>query len=288
MSSENDDQPKDRKKSAHWTDVDTQKLIQVLLRHKDNGRTADNGFRPEVWREASGLLEGVPYMGGPKTPDACKSRWQRLQRDFKAAKDMEAYPGFTWDRTTHRLSATQETWDAAEKNMDAYKAQKIHLPCYSSLALLCPPDSSRPRVRGKGRASLAMSESGSMMSMTAVNGNGNGNGNGNSMPNGHLQPQQPINHLQHHNPQDPQQLMWGEGADEDGQGEYDTSFNLNDVTQHFIPNKRQNHFDPALLAGPAPAPQSMLPARPSSPKRQRTTLTRPTSLQPPPDPHLNY
>jgi hypothetical protein len=79
-SSSSDPPAKDRKKSAHWTDADTDILITLLLRYKDSGRTADNGFKPEVWREASGMLEGTTFMGGPKTPEACKSRWQRVSR----------------------------------------------------------------------------------------------------------------------------------------------------------------------------------------------------------------
>jgi hypothetical protein len=39
----------------------------------------------------------------------------QLQRDFKAAKEMEALPGVSWDRKNHRLSASQDAWDAAEK-----------------------------------------------------------------------------------------------------------------------------------------------------------------------------
>jgi hypothetical protein len=69
---------KDRKKSAHWTDNDTETLVNILLRFKDTGRTPDNGFRPEVWKEASLVLEKSTFIGGPKTPEACKSRWQRV------------------------------------------------------------------------------------------------------------------------------------------------------------------------------------------------------------------
>ena len=68
----------DRKKSAHWSDQDTEILVDLLLRYKDTGRTPDNGFKPEVWREASGLLQRNNPIGGPKTPEACKSRWQRV------------------------------------------------------------------------------------------------------------------------------------------------------------------------------------------------------------------
>jgi hypothetical protein len=73
---------RDRKKSAHWTDNDTESLVNVLLRYKDSGRTPDNGFRPEVWKEASLVLERSTFIGGPKTPEACKSRWQRVSLYF--------------------------------------------------------------------------------------------------------------------------------------------------------------------------------------------------------------
>lgn len=106
---------KDRKKSAHWTDADTEILIGVLLRHRDSGRTSDNGFKTEVWDEASELLQRTHQMGGFKTPDACKSRWQRLQRDYKFARELEALPGFAWDVNAHRLSASEAAWEAAEK-----------------------------------------------------------------------------------------------------------------------------------------------------------------------------
>lgn len=105
---------KDRKKSAHWTDSDTSELLNVLLRY-NNDRTIDNGFRPEVWEEASAILESAVNMGGAKTPEACKSRWQRLQRDYKAVRDLEEFAGFTWDRNEHRLKASEQAWDAAGK-----------------------------------------------------------------------------------------------------------------------------------------------------------------------------
>jgi hypothetical protein len=40
---------------------------------------------------------------------------EQLQRDFRDAKDMEALPGFTWDRSVHRLTAPPNAWEAAEK-----------------------------------------------------------------------------------------------------------------------------------------------------------------------------
>lgn len=70
--------PKDRKRSAHWSDSDTDILVEVLLRERDTGRTVDNGFKPEVWKEAARLLENRNFVGGPKTPEACRSRWQRV------------------------------------------------------------------------------------------------------------------------------------------------------------------------------------------------------------------
>jgi hypothetical protein len=90
-------------------------LISVLLRHHDTGRTSDNGFKVEVWDEASMLLERNHSMGGFKTPDACKSRWQRLQRDFKFVRELlDVFPGFRWDHTEHRLSASPSAWAEAD------------------------------------------------------------------------------------------------------------------------------------------------------------------------------
>lgn len=73
---------KERKKSAHWSETDTVILINTLMQHKDSGRTVDNGFKPSVWRIASEALHGVEHVGGPKTPDACKSRWQRVSQNL--------------------------------------------------------------------------------------------------------------------------------------------------------------------------------------------------------------
>ena len=77
--------PKDRKKSAHWSESDTAILIEYLLQHKDSSRTNDNGFKIEVWKEVSHLLEGTTVTGGPKTPEACKSRWQRVRDSFSSS-----------------------------------------------------------------------------------------------------------------------------------------------------------------------------------------------------------
>ncbi|KAK8853360.1 hypothetical protein IAR55_004064 [Kwoniella newhampshirensis] len=321
---------KDRKRSAHWTDSDTETLVNLLLRYKDTGRTADNGFKPEIWREASGLLESSTYMGGPKTPDACKSRWQRLQRDYKAAKDMEAMPGFTWDRNTHRLSATPAAWENAEKQLDSYKYRKIHLPCFDSLAVLCALEGSRSRARhSKGRTSLAsVSDTSSLLNLSVssagpgsqqVNGvhphvhphshnmgnghgqghnghahthgmtNGNGNGHGH-VPHGQHDPNVSVNanananalaQLQGQLQQDHGVFNWGEGGDEDGEGEFDSSFTLPDGAFN-IGQKRPMPFDPSLLSGPSTSHSQpiQIPSNspPKKPRSSNSLSGRPPSM----------
>ncbi|OWT37541.1 hypothetical protein J008_05032 [Cryptococcus neoformans] len=163
--------PKDRKRSAHWSDSDTDILVDVLLRERDTGRTVDNGFKPEVWKEAARLLENSNFVGGPKTPEACRSRWQRLQRDYRLAKEMEVLPGFSWDHNTHRLSASPEAWMNAEKEMDAYKYRKIHLPHYDSLAILCANDSCRRAPRNTKTRHTSISSSSSLMNLSTPNPN---------------------------------------------------------------------------------------------------------------------
>ncbi|WVQ94878.1 hypothetical protein IAU59_001962 [Kwoniella sp. CBS 9459] len=280
-STTSDTHAKDRKRSAHWTDEDTDTLVSLLLRHRDKSRTADNGFKPEVWMEAYILLKPTTHVGGPKTPDACKSRWQRLQRDYKAAKDMEAMPGFSWDRENHRLAATAEAWEQAEKHVDAYKYRKIHLPCYDALASLCVVDGprSRPKVQ-KGRSSLgSISTSSSMLSLSTNNPNGagpsqqpnsathghmnhhslgnvsvnmNGNSSGAVQQDGGASDANAMAQLQGHLQGENGVFNWGgnDGGDEDGQGEFETSFTIHDGAQTFnLGQKRPIQFDPSLLAG---------------------------------------
>ncbi|OCF34228.1 hypothetical protein I316_04179 [Kwoniella heveanensis BCC8398] len=276
-STSSDTLSKNRKRSAHWTDEDTDTLVTLLLRHRDTGRTADNGFKPEIWQEAAHLLKARTHVGGPKTPDVCKSRWQRLQRDYKAAKDMQAMPGFSWDRENHRLAASAEAWEQAEKHGDAHKYRKIHLPCYDILAGLCVVDGTRPRPKmQKGRSSLgSLSNSSSMLSLSTTNN-----------PNGAGPSQQPLNlanhghgHMNHHTmgnihgqpdggesgndanamAQLQGQLQgesgvfnWGgnEAGDESGQAEFETSFTMHDGSQTFnLGQKRSIPFDPSILAG---------------------------------------
>nr|XP_019010507.1 uncharacterized protein I206_04977 [Kwoniella pini CBS 10737]OCF49288.1 hypothetical protein I206_04977 [Kwoniella pini CBS 10737] len=268
---------KDRKRSAHWTDQDTETLVNLLLRHKDIGRTADNGFKPEIWEEASMLLEGNTYMGGPKTADACKSRWQRLQRDFKAAKDMEAMPGFSWDRNTNRLSASPECWTNAETQLDSYKYRKINLPTFDSIAILCTnlgdPNKTRPRA-AKGRTSLgSISNASSMLSLSTqtttststgttapsqasnttntnqvpqnhliINGNGQDQNNSDAMV--HIQ-----QHLHHQNQTDQNVFNWTTGTNGNGEGDFENAFSLPDGSQPFnLGQKRPLPFDPSLLS----------------------------------------
>ncbi|WVW86350.1 hypothetical protein I302_108394 [Kwoniella bestiolae CBS 10118] len=258
---------KDRKRSAHWTDLDTETLVNLLLRYKDAGRTADNGFKPEIWEEASILLEGNTYMGGPKTPDACKSRWQRLQRDYKAAKDMEAEPGFTWDRTTNRLSASAECWINAEKKLDSYKYRKIHLPTFDSIAILCANDSTRTRPRAsKGRSSLgSISNASSMLSLstTSTSNNQNGNGNGNGYQHNHMNDPsttaEAMAQLQVQNDQNVYNWSASTGhtenvngngdQDGNGEGEFENAFGMPDGSQSFnLGQKRPLPFDPSILS----------------------------------------
>ncbi|WWD19786.1 hypothetical protein CI109_104250 [Kwoniella shandongensis] len=311
---------KDRKRSAHWTDSDTETLVNLLLRYKDSGRTADNGFKPEVWREAAGLLEGSTYMGGPKTPDACKSRWQRLQRDYRAAKDMEAMPGFTWDRNTHRLSASPKAWENAESQLDSYKYRKIHLPCFDSLAILCASEGPRSRPRQpKGRTSLAsVSDTSSLLNLSVSSagpggngvhshnhahshtmGNGHGHGgiahhhsmnHGNGNGNGHVPHGQhdsnananvnALAQLQGQLQQDHGVFNWGgEGGDEDGEGEFDSSFALSDGAFN-IGQKRPMPFDPSLLSGPSQSHTQSLQIPPTSPPKKPRSSNSLPSRQP--------
>ncbi|WVQ74336.1 hypothetical protein IAR50_003935 [Cryptococcus sp. DSM 104548] len=305
---------KERKRSAHWSGQDTQILINVLLREKDT-RTADNGFPPEVWQEVSGLLMGRnPNMaqdgselllGGAKTPEACKSRWQRLQRDYKAAKELSQLPDITWDNTTHRLEAPEHAWQNAAKVYEiTNKHRKIHLPWWDSLVILCSREATRSRGRRRRKKSIEADQEEYQAELLAESSRhaahvhaqmttGHGHHAYDPMSNGHHahhhHPQEHHQQQHHHGMHDPNQrgsglvglssgalqavehgaFSWEAGSS--GDGDFDQSFLPN---QAFIPQKRNSMFDSGLLT-----PETSSTTTVSAPlalqddpnKRQRTT-----------------
>ncbi|EIW72187.1 hypothetical protein M231_01839 [Tremella mesenterica] len=338
----------DRKKSANWSDQDTDTLVNVLMRYKDTGRTTDYGFKLEVWQEAAGLLQNSTFVGGPKTAEACKSRWQRIQRDYRAAKEMETMPGVKWDRSTHRLRALPEAWDNAVRQLEPYKYARIHLPCYDALAILCAGDNPRVRARTRTRPSQASSDSGSMLSLSIssttgqasanamggpMNGGHDGANGQMNMTNGglHSQSQRHLSLAEevsngvnlvgttghgtlaqhtmttgHGQMGTAAGLMGWEGAEEDGEGEFEASFTMTDTDQQqqYLVAPKRLSYDPSLMSTSTPNthPQShslnqsqtqtssiSLQSRHSPTKRSRTSLPIHSSRsniapQPPPGP----
>ncbi|WVO18481.1 hypothetical protein L204_106198 [Cryptococcus depauperatus] len=132
---------KDCKRLAHWSDKDTSIHISILMRETDSGRTSDNDLKPKVWKEIPSLLDGSNFMGSRKTPEACKSIWQRLQRDYKLVNELEMMPRFSWDSKTHQLPASEGTWVATDMQYEGVQERrKINLPWCDSLAIICPED----------------------------------------------------------------------------------------------------------------------------------------------------
>nr|ODN90920.1 hypothetical protein L204_05759 [Cryptococcus depauperatus CBS 7855] len=111
------------------------------MRETDSGRTSDNDLKPKVWKEIPSLLDGSNFMGSRKTPEACKSIWQRLQRDYKLVNELEMMPRFSWDSKTHQLPASEGTWVATDMQYEGVQERrKINLPWCDSLAIICPED----------------------------------------------------------------------------------------------------------------------------------------------------
>ncbi|KLT42519.1 hypothetical protein CC85DRAFT_285428 [Cutaneotrichosporon oleaginosum] len=247
-----------RKKSAHWADSDTDKLLEVLLRHREKGRTADNGFEPEVWQEAAKCLESTNGTGGEKTPDACRSRWQRLQREFKFARQyLEECHGFSWDRNKHKLYASEESWAAAErKGHQTKKGRKIYLPWFQGLGQLCPSDSRIRPTKGRmpSNGSSTSETSGALPPATlahnVVRPPGLPDGT-HVMPhiNGHGQPQSHTG-VQPGMPVPDQASVWGDGGDS-SLDDVDSSFTLADPNQQpfaMSHQKRPLEYDVSVLA----------------------------------------
>ncbi|ORY22385.1 hypothetical protein BCR39DRAFT_562349 [Naematelia encephala] len=273
-----------RKRSAHWTEDDTALLVDLLLRHKDTGRTSDNGFKPEVWKEAAGMLQRTVVLGGPKTAEACKGRWQRLQRDFKAVREMEIIPGFRFDRSTWKLEASAEIW-ASQTKTDQQRLQKVHLPMYDSVSILCSGEySNSVRGRVKPRSSANSVSESSLLAMST--GSSSAPSQVHTQGSGEMATQQIPSAMQQHDharlpngapllthmASDMQgqaalgsqlvmgeltqagiadgMMQWGTG-DEDADGEYNAAvYTMPDGSQQFFTmssGSKRHYFDPSFL-----------------------------------------
>nr|ODN92584.1 hypothetical protein L203_00863 [Cryptococcus depauperatus CBS 7841] len=256
------------------------------MRETDSGRTSDNDLKPKVWKEIPSLLDGSNFMGSRKTPEACKSIWQRLQRDYKLANELEMMPRFSWDSKTHQLPASEGTWVATDMVDDFIYRHSTFSDLNDSLAIICPEDQPCTSQTGMSFPSSIISPSAAssagssqilQKSLRASQDNTeqadyDGTQHDPTIKN---RDQSQTQHQLSHVVAESDTSATGHGVfDWEGQQNGDDdfeSFDMSNDSLSFLPQKRIMSFDPPLISTSSSSAQYPLSMSKGSPnKRQHT------------------
>jgi hypothetical protein len=103
--------------NAKWSDTDIDSLIIQLLQAKEDGNTAEGGFKSAVWKAIADSYDD-PLK---KKDRAAESKWTRLKKEYKDIKWLrEEVSGFGWDNENQLVSTTDEVWEELEKVISYY------------------------------------------------------------------------------------------------------------------------------------------------------------------------
>ena len=98
--------------NAKWSKAEVDSLIEKLIQAKDDGNTAEGGFKSTVW---SGIANSFDDPLKKKVR-ACESKWTRLKKDYKEIKWLrEDVSGFGWNEDTQMVDATDDVWEELRK-----------------------------------------------------------------------------------------------------------------------------------------------------------------------------
>lgn len=92
-----------------WSTVDCEKLVDTLDELKD-GETSEGGFQKGVWKKVADAFDD-PL----KTNKSCKSKYNRLKKEYKEVKTVVEYSGFGWDDINKLPTAITGVWEDIEK-----------------------------------------------------------------------------------------------------------------------------------------------------------------------------
>ncbi|KLO10588.1 hypothetical protein SCHPADRAFT_892230 [Schizopora paradoxa] len=124
--------------AAKWTLADDQSMLDVLLFAREKGDIASNGhFKMQTWQDVVYTVAASTTAGGRKDVENCKSRLQRLRKDYRAIKSIKEQPGFKWSGEQCMLVASEETWDSYIKaHAEQHKYRTLKFPQYDAIATL--------------------------------------------------------------------------------------------------------------------------------------------------------
>jgi hypothetical protein len=111
-----------------WTAEMIEALVECIYGVWKDGRASDNGFKKEVWVEASNAVQRV-YRGLPLTIEweKCKNKWTDLKEKWKHWLVLSDQSGFGWNDDTERYEAADYVWDNLNKSHPRIIWHKTHV-----------------------------------------------------------------------------------------------------------------------------------------------------------------
>ncbi|KAJ6564574.1 hypothetical protein B0H19DRAFT_942384, partial [Mycena capillaripes] len=104
--------------NAHWTPRNEAKLLSHLVEKRATAGDGMSFTKPTFMAAAAAVNEDSLEKGGPKTWEACKSKFQKLKALFLLICEVIGNSGWTWsDEHGACIDASSSgVWDAFVKN----------------------------------------------------------------------------------------------------------------------------------------------------------------------------
>jgi len=120
----------------------------LLLQAKEDGNTAEGGFKATVWKAIADSYED-PLK---KKDRAAESKWTRLKKEYKDIKWLrEDVSGFGWDDQNKLVTATDEVWEELEKSKPGLlKWRTTPFPWFDDILAILGEQLSRGKYRSFG------------------------------------------------------------------------------------------------------------------------------------------
>ncbi|KAJ7737142.1 hypothetical protein DFH07DRAFT_699384, partial [Mycena maculata] len=95
-----------------WTNLDHITCLEFLIEHKAEAGDGRN-FKIKTFYEVAIVVNAVRSKGGPKTANACQTKYAALKKLYQLVLEIKNVSGWSWDehRGVNVSPATQGTWD---------------------------------------------------------------------------------------------------------------------------------------------------------------------------------